>query len=125
MQKILGLIALVVLLAQSHTTQALTFTNAKVNYVETRTASFVSGSVILIRLIDATTNQQKTSLCSSTTGATETSIMAVPLSDPAAKSILQMALTARLSDLIVIGNTLDTAGSQVSGYCQLVNFAIS
>lgn len=98
------------------------FTNAKVVYVDTRSTAY--GSTVVIQLVDATTGQALNLCSATTTGATATSYVAIPLTDPGARLISQSALLAKLTGSVVIGNTLEAANSSVSGYCQIANFGI-
>jgi hypothetical protein len=119
----------------SGTVQGVTFLGAKVGVVETRATGF--GSIVLMTMLDPNTNQPLTfvnppvtglivnGLCAPTTGATVLGVMALPLSDPAAKAILQMAVTAKTLGLPVAFNTLDGVGTAVGGaYCQIGNFQL-
>jgi hypothetical protein len=115
--------AIFVMCAFTNLAQGVTFTGARVGLVETRATGF--GSIILVSMYDASTNQPLTSLCGAATGATLPSVMALPLSDPAAKSILQMAMLAKALGSIIAFNTLDGANTVVNGaFCQIGNFQL-
>jgi hypothetical protein len=117
-RKTLLLIAAAVLpvLTVSNALANVTFSNVTVGLVEARSDAW--GSWLIITLKDSFGNKI-TGLCST---ASDTSAIALPLTDSAAKTIMAIALTAKVSGKTVTGWGIDPAQG---GWCGIGNFALS